>query len=309
MLANGLPTWAQGFGALIPGAETPMARLALAEMTAGLAIRVKRGADAALALDVAGGADTRLRVFVTLEATASLRLVERRATSARHASLAVEGRVGSSGRLDHLILQDGPEAATLTAQQIVALARDARFGVHVLNAHRGFARQDVHVRFDGANAEAALTGVNLLGGSAHGDFTTVVDHAWAHGRSDQVFKSVLDGRSRGVIQGRVTVREGAIKTDAVQSARSLLLSREAEADAKPELEIFADDVKCAHGATTGALDANAMFYLRSRGVPEADARRLLTAAFIEEAVARAPEGDLADLARAFVAARGYGAET
>jgi Fe-S cluster assembly protein SufD len=144
-------------------------------------------------------------------------------------------------------------------------------------------RLDARVRLDAPTAEAHLHGVVALP-DGHADITTVVDHAAPHTKSRQMFKSVLGGRARAVTQGRVSVREGAVKSDSHQLFKALLLSSRAEADAKPELEILADDVVCGHGTAVGALDPNALFYLRARGIPEDEAKRLLVRAFLEDAI-------------------------
>jgi Fe-S cluster assembly protein SufD len=124
----------------------------------------------------------------------------------------------------------------------------------------------------------------VLGHDGHSDVTTHIEHAAPKTLSTQLFKHVAGGKSRAVYQGKITVREGALGSDSRQIARALLMSPRAEADLKPELIIFADDVKCAHGATVGDLDTESLFYLRSRGIPEKEARRLLINAFLGEAV-------------------------
>jgi Fe-S cluster assembly protein SufD len=132
-------------------------------------------------------------------------------------------------------------------------------------------------------AHATLHNVAVLNAGI-ADVTTIMDHAVAHTTSRQLFKSVVGGRGRSVNQGRVTVRKGAVKSDSHQLFKALLLSTHAEADAKPELEIFADDVVCGHGTAIGALDADALFYLRARGIPQNEARGLLIRAFLADAI-------------------------
>jgi Fe-S cluster assembly protein SufD len=132
-------------------------------------------------------------------------------------------------------------------------------------------------------AHATLHNIAFLNGGI-ADITTVMDHAAPHTTSRQLFKSVVGGRGRSVNQGRVSVRKGALKSDSHQLFKALLLSPRAEADAKPELEIFADDVICGHGTAIGALDADALFYLRTRGIPEDEAKGLLIRAFLEDAI-------------------------
>src|SRR6202030_2899274 len=143
---------------------------------------------------------------------------------------------------------------------------------------------------------AHIGGASLLRGRQHIDTTLVADHAAGAGRSREVFKSVLDDASRAVYQGRIIVRPNAQKTDAKMMTRALLLSEDAEADNKPELEIFADDVTCGHGATTGALDDSLLFYLRARGLSEKEAQALLIQAFVGEAIESIANDALRELA-------------
>jgi Fe-S cluster assembly protein SufD len=199
-------------------------------------------------------------------------------------NLGVEIVLKRGARLNHVRLQEEPASVLHVATVGASLGRDARYRAMLANLGARLSRVDVNVRLAEPGAEALLHSVTVLGEEAHGDVTTVMDHASPHTSSRQMFKSVLDGRARSVAQGRVTVRPGAVKSDSHQLFKSLLLSPRAEADAKPELEIFADDVICGHGTAIGALDANALFYLRSRGIAESEARTLLVRAFLEDAI-------------------------
>jgi len=155
-------------------------------------------------------------------------------------------------------------------------------------------RNQMFVQCAGAGTTLDLGGASLLKGRQHGDTTLLVDHAAGGCRGRELFKSVLDDASRGVFQGKIIVRPGAEKTDSRMMTRALLLSGDAEADNKPELEIFADDVQCGHGATSGALDENLKFYLMARGIPEKDAEALLIQSFIGEAVETIPHEGVRD---------------
>ena len=168
-------------------------------------------------------------------------------------------------------------------------------------------RNQIAMRMNGTNIHAGIRGATLLKGRQHADNTLVVDHAIGHCESRELFKAVLDGESRSVFQGKIIVQPHAQKTDAKMATHALLLSEEAEADAKPELEIFADDVVCGHGATAGALDDDLLFYLKARGIPQKEAEALMIEAFIGEAV-EAIENEalrevLMELARTWLAAR------
>jgi len=146
------------------------------------------------------------------------------------------------------------------------------------------ARNEVTVTLDGEGAEAGLFGGYLAGHGQHLDTTTLIDHAKPHGTSRELYKGALDGKARAVFQGKIAVRKDAQKTDAHMLNKTLLLSTEAEIDTKPELEIYADDVKCGHGATAGEIEEDALFYLRARGIGEDQARRMLIEAFLKEIV-------------------------
>ena len=158
-------------------------------------------------------------------------------------------------------------------------------------------RAQMRIAFKGPQARCHYAGAMMLRGNAHADFTLVVDHAAEACESRELVKAVVDGRSRGVFQGKVIVQRGAQKTDGKQMANALLLSNDAEFDSKPELEIFADDVACGHGSTAGQIDEDLMFYLRARGIPEAEARALLIAAFVGEALDKIENEALRDALR------------
>ncbi|MGZ8370983.1 MAG: SufD family Fe-S cluster assembly protein, partial [Caulobacteraceae bacterium] len=161
-------------------------------------------------------------------------------------------------------------------------------------------RFETNVRHHGGGARAFLDGVYVLGDARHSDQTSEVDHLAVDGATSQLTKGVVQGRSRGVFQGRIVVEPGADRTDARMGHHALILSEQAEVDAKPELLIHADDVACAHGNTVGALDEDALFYARSRGIPEAEARALLTEAFLGEVLDRIDHEGARDLARAWL---------
>jgi len=153
-------------------------------------------------------------------------------------------------------------------------------------------RNEIHVALIGPKAACHMNGAQMAGDGQHVDTTTALEHAAPDCASRQVYKTVLTGRSRGVFQGRIHVHRVAQRTDGYQMNQALLLSDEAEIDSKPQLEIYADDVKCSHGATVGALDADSLFYLRSRGIPEAQAKAMLVEAFLHEAVETVTEETL-----------------
>jgi Fe-S cluster assembly protein SufD len=168
----------------------------------------------------------------------------------------------------------------------VRQGRSSSVSSHSIALGAALARHDVDQAFLAEGGECVLGGLFMAAGNQHLDTHTRIDHAQPHGTSRQLYKGVLDGRARGVFVGRVLVRPGASKTDAQQTNKNLLLSREALVDSLPQLEILTDDVKCKHGSTTGQLDPSALFYLRSRGIAEAAARSLLVYAFASDVVGR-----------------------
>ena len=211
--------------------------------------------------------------------------------------------VATDCHLERIVLCDTPANAVLVSRAEVTLAPGATFAQTVLTSGARRQRIETRVAHPGGGASARLDGVYLLQDQRHADITTVVTHAGAGGVTDQLTKGVVGGQGRGVFQGRIVVAAGADQTDARMGHHALLLSDRAEADAKPELEIFADDVACAHGNTVGALDEEALFYAEQRGISEATARAMLTEAFVAEVVDRIEHDGARDVARAWVAAR------
>jgi Fe-S cluster assembly protein SufD len=199
--------------------------------------------------------------------------------------------LGENAQLHHYKLQAEPTAAFHLASLHAEQARDSRLASHAFALGAALARNEVRSVFAGEGGECVLNGLYVGGGTQHLDNRTDLDHAVPRCTSRELYKGVLDGKARGTFHGRVLVRQDAQRTDASQTNRNLLLSEQALVDTRPQLEILADDVKCAHGAAVGRLDEQALFYLRARGIPQAEAERLLTYAFASEvvgAVALAP---------------------
>ncbi len=201
-----------------------------------------------------------------------------------HTALAFQMAEGSS--VERIVLAADSADAVSVSQAEVQLAPGATFAQTVLTSGARRQRLETQVRHPGGHADLRLDGVYVLANKGHADLTTVVDHRAVDGTTDQLTKGVAGDQARGVFQGRIIVAEGADRTDARMGHHALILSDRAEVDAKPELEIYADDVSCAHGNTVGALDEDALFYARQRGIPEPEARALLTGAFLGEVVDR-----------------------
>ena len=200
--------------------------------------------------------------------------------------------LGDNARLEHVrLVDDGREAFNISSA-VVSLGAHAHLNTFGMTTGAHVSRYQVAVAVAGEGARVETNGVNLLNGRQHADTTLFLDHAVPNCSSREVFRAVVDDQAHSVFQGRIVVRPDAQKTDAKMMTRALLLSDEAEADNKPELEIFADDVTCGHGATSGALDDSLLFYLRARGLPEKAAQALLIQAFVGEAIESIASDDL-----------------
>lgn len=234
---------------------------------------------------------THPRNLVVLEREARASIVETYASSSEDGSpywtnSVTEIVVGDGARVDyHRVQRESPRAYHVATTQ-TRQGRDSTVNVHAVAFGGALARHDIGSVMAGPGGKLILNGLYLLAGEQHADHHTTIDHAADHCESHEYFNGVLDGKSRGVFTGRIIVRPGAQKTDSKQTNNNLLLSADAHADSQPQLEIYADDVKCTHGSTVGPLDPRALFYLRSRGVGEHEARQLLTYGFAAEILGR-----------------------
>lgn len=273
------PDWVEAHLGTLP--QNAMASSSFAHARTGFAIRVARNTAAGM-LAAEFSEPGSARALIVLEDGASLTLCETHKAEG-FSNLGVEIVIGANAQFSHVRFAPRSDAVQVE-EYAVTVARDGVYRAHLFNGGGKLARAEFQIALAGANAQAHLSGVSVLGDGAHADVTTHIVHAIGHTTSTQLFKHVAGGKSRAVYQGRITVEQGADKSDSRQTAKALLMGERAEADLKPELEIFADDVKCAHGAAVGDLDANSLFYLRARGIPEAEARNMLVRAFLEEAV-------------------------
>lgn len=194
--------------------------------------------------------------------------------------------VGPGARIDHIRIQEESPLAYHISSTQAHLAVNAVFATHSLMLGGVMTRNDVGATLDGEGADCTLSGLVIARDRQHIDNRTVIDHAKPHGTSHELYKNVIDGAATAIFNGKIVVQPNAQKTDAFQQNRSLLLSEAGTINAKPQLEIYADDVKCAHGATIGQIDSAALFYLRSRGIAKSEARAILTHAFAAEIVDR-----------------------
>ncbi len=270
----------------------PMVALNAMLASDGALIRVPAGQDAGRLLLVSvcagmGGRTTasHLRHRLVLEVGASLALLEIGAGDGRYLSDSVlDAEIAVGAHLRHVRLQqDSAEAFSFSMVRVAVAERGAYDGFN-LALGAALARHEVHATLAGPHAAVHVNGAQLLADAQVADLTSVIAHDAPNCVSRQTVKNVLTGRARGVFQGKIVVARVAQKTDGYQMNQALLLSETAEIDAKPELEIYADDVKCSHGSTAGALDEEQLFYMRSRGVPAAEARAILVRAFLDDAL-------------------------
>lgn len=202
--------------------------------------------------------------------------------------------VESGAEITWIILQQQGAADTHLGQIRVTLGKDAKLRLFVVNAGGKLVRQELRINVEGEGADLTLRGVNLLGAETHTDVTLVLGHNVPHTTSTETFRNVVFDRARGAFQGMIRVAPDAQKTDAKMACNTLLLTDDGEFSAKPELEIFADDVICGHGATVTDIDANHLYYMMARGVPEAKARAMLVNAFVAEIVEELEEEKLVE---------------
>lgn len=284
-------------GRVATGEREPFTSLNAAFVQDGAFVQVARGAviekPIHLVFVATGSAATPIvsqpRVLVIAEAASQLAVVERFVSLADGVHLTntvTEIALAESAVLEHVKLGRESESAFHVGSLHVRQERASTFSSRWIALGGGLVRNEIRTLLVGEGASATLDGLTVGAHGQHLDSQTSIEHLSPRCESRQLYKSVLDGASRSVFNGRVLVAQHAQKTSAQQVNRNLLISKEARADTKPQLEIYADDVKCSHGATIGKLDANAIFYLRSRGLGEAEARAVLTQAFAGEVVAR-----------------------
>ena len=288
------------FDALAQSAQT----IVNGQGAAPIAVAAGQAAVAALRFVSSGAGSHAVSVEISVAANGRLQLLESYESddaSVSQATLTIT--TGAGAVVERIVLaQDDPEAVCVS-QATVTLAPTATFSQTVIASGARRQRLETQVLHPGGGAALRLDGLYLLAGKAHSDQTTVVTHAGPDGVTAQLTKGMVRDQARGVFQGKIVVEEGADRTDARMGHHALILSDRAEVDAKPELEIFADDVACAHGNTVGALDDDALFYARQRGMSEDEARALLTEAFIGEVIDRIEHEGAREVVRAWVAER------
>ncbi len=230
-----------------------------------------------------GGQATAPQVFIRVGDNADFTIVEYHQGEGEFWNNALTHiHVGKNARLRHYRVQENGLESLYTQNTHVKVERDGNYESFILTTGGNLSRNQVHGELLGENGNCSVSGLNLLSGKQTGDTTLLIEHKAPHCQSNQYFKTILNDGAHGVFQGKIFVDQIAQKTDGYQLSNNILMSPLAEMSIKPELEIYADDVKCSHGSTTGQLDETPLFYLRSRGLSEMEARRLLLEAFVGE---------------------------
>jgi FeS assembly protein SufD len=303
------PAWLEGALARInPREDDAVLALNTALMTGGAALHIAAGVVLdkpihLVQLDGSGApASIVTRIVMVGEEGSAATLIESFAglgLRGLQRNAVTELRLAGKAALKHVKFQREADDAVHLSTWLAEIGPEARYEAFQFSTGAALARNQVYARFTGENAALDISGAFLMRGRQHCDTTLLVEHRVPHCLSRELFKAVLDDESRGVFQGKIIVSPGAQKTDGKQMSGALLLSEGAEFDSKPELEIFADDVVCGHGATSGQIDEELLFYLEARGIPEPRARALLIQAFIGEALEKIEDEALHDaLARA-----------
>ncbi|PZM13181.1 Fe-S cluster assembly protein SufD [Rhizobium tubonense] len=311
--ADGLLDGSAVAGLAALGADDAIGRINGSFVRDGYVVEIAEGAELEAPLEVQFvhvGGQIHSRLPVSFGAGSKVTLIERhQGVTANAAPVTASGgaalvsaisevRIGDGAEVTWIILQQQGADDTHLGQIRIDLGKDAKLKLFVINAGGELVRQELHIAVTGEGSDLQLRGVNLLGGETHTDITLVLGHDVPNTTSTEIVRSVVFDRARGVFQGMIRVAPDAQKTDAKMACNTLLMSDDAEFSVKPELEIFADDVQCGHGATVTDIDANHLYYLMARGIPAKKARAMLVNAFVaaiveeleDEAVVEALEG-------------------
>jgi Fe-S cluster assembly protein SufD len=280
-----------------PALANGFAALNTALFTSGLFLKIPTGVNAETPIHLLFMGETHAhnpppaafpRVLIVAEENSSATIVESYASPEDDVvyltNAIVDVSLADGARLEHYKIQRESMGAFHVATTRAELGRNSRYNTTTINFGAALSRHDIRVQMDHEGAECSVDGLYMVDGNQHTDTHSVIDHRQPHCTSHQLYKGILDGKSRAVFNGKVFVRHGAQQTDARQTNKNLLLSTDARVDTKPQLEIFADDVKCTHGAAVGQIDEDEKFYLESRGINPALARNMLTYGFAEEVI-------------------------
>lgn len=299
------PSWLGGLGGILQSDRDAIQALNLATMQGGVAIEVVEKTEVSKPIHLifvnsnSEPSSFTSRLYFDFGAASKVELIESHISLHKgadiQANIVTEVVVGNWARIRHVKLTTDTDDSVHLANVIGKLGKESDYGLFQFTVNGGITRNQVHMRYEGSEAKANISGVALLKDNSHADMTLIMDHAAIGCESREMFKTVLDGHGRAVFQGKVIVQPGAQKTDGEMMSKAMLLSDNAEFDSKPELEIYADDVLCGHGATTGKIDEDLLFYLKARGITDAQARALLIQAFVGEALELVENDTIRDL--------------
>lgn len=296
--ANEFPDWARDFAVrqFAHAADMHLVSLDAAILTDGIVIDVADGQHTQhMTLAGDGTALHPIDLFIRVGANATLTLVEDHSgVGAYWKNQVTRVRLAAGARLSYTRILDDSAQAVHSHTILIEQDRDSVFDGFTLVQGGRLTRMDSIAHLNGPGAHCGIDGVTMQRGTQHSDTTSLVEHRAPNCTSNQSLRTVLDDQAHGVYQGKVHVYREAQKTDGYQLSNALLLSEGAEMDTKPELEIYADDVKCSHGATTGQLDDEPLFYMRTRGIPEAEARAMLIESFLQQTLSKITDDALRD---------------
>lgn len=286
-------------GALAPMDEDDaIGAINAAFVSDGYALSVPAGTSVASPIELQnlhGGGQVHTRFPVTVGAGANVTIVERQTGTAEALVTSLANlEIAEGAEVTWIIVQEQPDDTVHLGQFSARVAKDAHLTLFIMNAGGKVVRQEVRVAADEEGASFKLRGINLLAGQTHCDVTMVLDHVAPNTESTEIVRNVITDRAHGVFQGQIRVDREAQKTDAKMSCNTLLLSDDGQFSTKPELEIFADDVVCGHGATVTEIEAEHLFYLMARGISEKDARGLLVKAFLAEIIEELDDENLVE---------------
>jgi Fe-S cluster assembly protein SufD len=310
-LADVLAKAPERVGRLFADASDTVLALNSALMQGGVVVRVAAGAKPGRPIEIAhlaaldAAAAITSRDVIEIGANASARFLDSYrgpAAVAYQVNAVTELDLGEGATVSWSRLQAEGASALHLGSIVARLGKDAALDHLVVSAGAAVSRWQGFATVAGSGARVGFCGANMLSGRQHGDLMLVLDHAAPHSESRELFKNVVDGEAEGAFQGRIVVKPGAQKTDAKMMTQTLLLSDRAEFASKPELEIFADDVQCGHGATTGRIDESMLFYLMARGISRRDAERLLIEAFLADAVDAIGDAPIAEALKGTIGA-------
>ncbi len=280
---NDAPDWVKRYVGTVGKNTNAMNAASLGLAHGGFALRVSKNTAVSAPIQLNFSDAGHARALIVVEEGAAATLLESQMGGTKFRNIGVEVSVAANAQLTHIRMSEITEAVQVE-EIAVNVARDALYRGHFANFGAKLSRLELQIALEEKGAVAILSGVSVQSERTHSDVTTHIVHAAGHTQSCQSFRHVAGGHARSIYQGKITVSEGANGSDSSQTAKGLLLGQRAEIDLKPELEIFADDVKCAHGAAVGDLDVDSLFYLHARGIPESEARNLLIRAFLEDTV-------------------------